>query len=195
MTAPLVLASASPRRRALLAQLGLPFEVVASDVPETPRAGEGPEHFARRMAREKAAAVAERYRGRLILAADTVVVLDDMLCGKPADRDDARRMLRALSGRTHRVLTAVALIDAAGRFDDLLAESRVRFRALTAAEIEAYLDSGEAFDKAGAYGLQGLARQFVADVHGSESNVIGLPIDEVAALLRRHRAAQADTPA
>jgi len=195
MTAPLVLASASPRRRALLAQLGLSFEVAAGDVPETPREGERAEQFALRMAREKAAVVADRCPNKCILAADTVVVVDGTVFGKPTDRDDARRMLQALSGRTHRVLTAVALIDATGRRDDVFVESHVRFRAVTAAEIETYLDSGEPFDKAGAYGLQGQARQFVLEVRGSESNVIGLPMDEVAALFRRHLPARVDTPA
>jgi len=185
MSAPLVLASASPRRRELLARLGIAFDVVASDVPETPLPGEHPEHFAQRAARDKSVEVARRCPGRYVLAADTVVVIDDTILGKPVDRDDARRMLQALSGRTHRVLTAVALIDPQQRIEELLVQSRVEFRRLTAGEVEDYLDSGEPFDKAGAYAVQGRAQQFVVRVDGSLSNVIGLPMDEVAALLRR----------
>ena len=124
--------------------------------------------------------------GRCVLAADTVVIAGANLFGKPTDRDDARRMLRALSGRTHRVLTAVALVGADGRVAETAVESEVEFRQLTAGEIEAYLDSGEPFDKAGAYAIQGLAQKFVTGVRGSYSNVIGLPMDEVLELLRRH---------
>ena len=181
----LVLASASPRRRELLVQRGIAFRVDASDVPETPRPAESAEAFARRVARDKAAEVARRHPQAFVLGADTVVVLDGLIFGKPADRADARRMLRALAGRAHRVLTAVALIAPTGAVDELLVESQVELRALAAAEIEAYLDSGEPFDKAGAYAVQGLAGQFVTRVRGSRSNVIGLPVDEVVDLLRR----------
>lgn len=186
MSAALVLASASPRRRELLAQLGVEFSVVASDVLEAPQLGERPEGFAQRMAREKAADVARRRPGALVLGADTVVVVDDIILGKPAGRDDASRMLEILSGRTHRVLTAVALIDPARKIEEIIVQSWVEFRPLAADEIAAYLDSGEPFDKAGAYGVQGLASQFVLAVRGSVSNVIGLPLDEVSDLLRRH---------
>jgi septum formation protein len=190
MTASLVLASASPRRRELLAQLGVAFDVVPSAVPEVPEPGERPEAFAQRVAREKAAEVARRRPGSFVLAADTVVVVDDTILNKPRDCDDARRMLRMLSGRSHRVLTAVALVDPAGHCNELVVHSQVEFRPLSARDIEDYLDSGEPFDKAGAYAVQGLAKQFVVQVRGSLSNVIGLPLDEVAALLRRHLPAQ-----
>jgi septum formation protein len=186
MGATLILASASPRRRDLLAAQGVRFEVVPSAVDETPLPGEPPEAFAQRLAREKACDVARQRPGRCVLAADTVVIAGATLFGKPAGRDDARRMLRALSGRTHRVLTAVALVDGDGHILETAVESEVEFRQLTAGEIEAYLDSDEPFDKAGAYAIQGLAQKFVTGVRGSYSNVIGLPMDEVLELLRRH---------
>jgi septum formation protein len=195
MTAALVLASGSPRRRELLAELGVTFEVLTSDVPEVPKIGELPAAFARRVARDKAVAVAQRCPGRHVLAADTVVVLDDAILNKPVDRADARRMLQALSGRVHRVLTAVALLDPRTGLDELLVESAVEFRPLTSDEIETYLDSGEPFDKAGAYAVQGLAKAFVVSVRGSLSNVIGLPLEDVADLLRRHLDARAGAPA
>jgi septum formation protein len=187
MSARLILASASPRRRELLGDLGVRFDVVASDVPEIPAPGEPPAAFACRAAREKAADVARRSPDAFVLAADTVVTLDGAVFGKPADRADARRMLHALSGRTHEVLTAVALADPAGRIDELLVRSEVEFRALTAADIDAYLASDEPYDKAGAYAVQGSAQRFVLQVRGSYSNVVGLPVDEVRALLRRRR--------
>jgi len=186
MTASLVLASASPRRRELLAQLGVAFDVVPSAVPEVPEPGERPEAFAQRVAREKAAEVARRCPGRLVLGADTVVVVDGTILNKPQDRADARRMLQMLSGRMHRVLTAVALLGPTGPCDALVVQSEVEFRPLSSRDIEAYLDSGEPFDKAGAYAVQGLAKKFVVQVRGSHSNVVGLPLDEVATLLRRH---------
>jgi septum formation protein len=186
MSATLILASASPRRRDLLAAHGIRFEGVPSAVEETPRPGELPEAFAQRLAREKACDVAQQRPGTCVLAADTVVIAGATLFGKPTDRADARRMLRALSGRTHRVLTAVALVDGDGHIAETAVESEVEFRQLTAGEIEAYLDSDEPFDKAGAYAIQGVARKFVTGVRGSYSNVIGLPMDEVMELLRRH---------
>ena len=186
MSEPLILASASPRRRELLAQLGIAFEVVPSAVPEIPQANEPPEAFARRMAWEKAIEVARRRPGRCVMAADTVVILAGTVFGKPRDRADARGMLQALSGRTHRVATAVALVSAGGESEEILVESAVEFRGIAANEIERYLDSGEPFDKAGAYAVQGLGSKFVVRVEGSFSNVVGLPLDEVAELLRRH---------
>jgi len=186
MSATLILASASPRRRELLAASGVGFEIVPSTVAETRHPGELPEAFAQRLAREKAGDVAQQRPGRCVLAADTVVIAGAHLFGKPTDRDDARRMLRVLSGRTHRVLTAVALVQADGHIAETAVESEVEFRQLTAGEIEAYLDSGEPFDKAGAYAIQGLAQKFVIGVRGSYSNIIGLPMDEVLELLRRH---------
>jgi len=207
MAAPLILASASPRRRELLAQHGIAFEVVPSDIPEVPRPDETPEAFAQRAAREKALAVAQCCGGRWILGADTVVAIDGLILGKPADHADAQRMLRLLSGRVHRVLTAVALVEPAGgvtflarprgslqaaesdglprHVEELLVASEVEFRHLTAAEIDDYLATDEPFDKAGAYAVQGLGANFVQQVRGSLSNVIGLPMEVVTALLRR----------
>jgi len=184
MSAPLVLASASPRRRELLAAAGYRFEVLPSDVPEIPHAGESPEMFARRIAREKASDVARRQPHAYVLAADTVVVVDGTVFGKPTDRSDARRMLQALSGRAHRVLTAVALAVPAGPVETVLVESRVAFRPLAASDIDAYLALEEPYDKAGAYAVQGYARRFVAAVDGSQTNVIGLPMEVVTRLLR-----------
>jgi septum formation protein len=185
---PLILASASPRRRDLLGSLGIAFEVVPSHAPELRRAGEDAARFARRIARDKALEVAERCPQRYVLAGDTVVAVDDSVFGKPADRREARQMLRTLSGRTHRVLTAVAFLEPDGHLEETLVETRVEFRRLSEEQIESYLDSGEPFDKAGAYAVQGLAKGFVAGVHGSYTNVVGLPIDEVAALLQRRLA-------
>jgi septum formation protein len=189
MSAPLVLASASPRRRELLAELGMAFEVVPSNVPEVPRPGESAQRFAARVAREKAVDVARRRPGCFVLAADTLVSVDGCILGKPTDRQDARRMLRLLSGRTHQVLTAVALVDPAGEVEEAQVQSEVEFRRLEADDLERYLDTGEAFDKAGAYAVQGLARAFVQRVRGSFSNVVGLPKEEVSELLHRHGAA------
>jgi septum formation protein len=186
MSPRLVLASASPRRRELLAGAGLVFEVVPSAVPEVQRTGESPAAFARRLAHDKASDVAARRPGCCVLGADTIVVVDDTTLGKPEDRNQAQWMLQQLSGRAHRVLTAVVLIDPGGRREELVVESVVEFRVLEHGEIEDYLDSGEPFDKAGAYAVQGLARRFVTSVRGSYSNVIGLPMDEVVALLQRH---------
>jgi len=194
MAARLILASASPRRRELLTQLGVPFEVVTSDVPEVPAPAESPAGFAQRVAHDKAAEVARRCPGALVLAADTVVVVEGAIFGKPRDRADARRMLTALAGRTHEVLTAVALRTPAGNVEGLVVRSVVEFRALTAHEIEDYLDGSEAYDKAGAYAVQGQAQRFVVQVSGSYSNVVGLPVDEVRELLRRYLREAVATP-
>jgi len=185
VTAPasFVLASASPRRRELLQSLRLPFEVAPAGIDEIPAAGETPKQFAARAAGEKAAFVAARHPRRHVLAADTVVALDNVIFGKPRDRADAVRMLRALSGVTHRVFTAVVLLGDDAREDARLVETQVGFRAIAAGEIESYVDGGEPFDKAGAYGIQGEAARFVNAVVGSYSNVIGLPLEEVAAML------------
>jgi septum formation protein len=185
----LVLASASPRRRELLARAGLAFEVVPADIDESARPGESPEALAERLAREKALAVARRVGPappRLALAADTLVVLEGDVLGKPRDAADAEALLGRLVGRTHRVLTGVAVAPSAAptALRSRVVESRVRMRPASAAEIRRYVATGEPLDKAGAYGLQGEGRRFVAEVEGSESNVIGLPLDETLALLR-----------
>jgi septum formation protein len=175
---PLVLASQSPRRRELLALLGLPFRVQPAAVDETPHPGEAPDVYVARTAAEKARAVS----GPAVLAADTAVVLDGSILGKPVDRDDARSMLERLSGREHSVLTAVALRrgDAAWAVTVCTA---VTFDRLDRTRIDAYLASDEPWDKAGAYGIQGLAGAFVRSLAGSYSNVVGLPLVETRELL------------
>lgn len=180
--AALVLASQSPRRRELLCLLGLAPEVRPALTDETPRPGEAPEAYVRRLAAEKAGAV----RGPLVLAADTAVVLAGAVLGKPRDAGEARRMLRALSGRTHRVLTAVCVRrEAPPAVCEALVESQVVFAALSDAQIDWYVATGEPLDKAGAYALQGAGGAFVREVRGSVSNVVGLPLCEAAELLAR----------
>jgi len=183
----LYLASQSPRRRELLAQLGVQHGVLEVDVVEARQPGEPPADYVSRVAREKAGAGLLQVMsvpGALVLGADTEVVLGDQVYGKPADAADAARMLRELSGRRHRVLTAVWLLDA-GREEHLLSETAVEFCELAARDIDAYLDSGEWRGKAGAYGIQGLAGAFVARIEGSYSGVMGLPVHETWMLLRR----------
>jgi septum formation protein len=180
---PLVLASASPRRRELLSQLGLRFTVAAADLDETPLAGEAAEAYVLRLARAKARAVAERSPGAWVLAADTTVALGPELLGKPQDAAEAREMLSRLSGRTHAVYTGVAL---AGRADAAtVVRTDVTFRTLSAREIAWYADTGEPLDKAGAYAVQGRGGFLVAAVNGSPTNVIGLPLGETLELLAR----------
>lgn len=183
--ATLHLASGSPRRRELLAQIGVPFVTLITSIDETPLPTEPAERYVERLAREKAMAglaALEPSAGAVVLGADTAVVLDGRILGKPNDRDDALSTLAALSGREHRVLTAVAL--ASGyRIESLVVISRVRFRRLRNGEAEAYWDTGEPRDKAGSYGIQGLASVFVSQLEGSYSAVVGLPLCETAQLL------------
>jgi septum formation protein len=183
-TAALVrLASQSPRRRALLHQIGVPHEVCAPQVDERVLAGEGAADYVVRMARAKALSL-ERLPGTLpVLAADTIVVIDATILGKPAGEAEGLAMLRRLSGRAHEVLTAVALLSDGG-LDCHLSASEVRFRALREAECRAYWASGEPHDKAGAYAVQGLGAVFIEHLAGSYSGVMGLPLYETAALLR-----------
>ena len=176
------LASASPRRRHLLAQVGLEPEVAPSHVDETPRPDEAPRAYALRVATDKARACA---RAGLVLAADTVVDLDDQIMGKADSEAEARAMLARLSGRTHRVHTAVVLRDAAGEVQGEVVSTEVRFRALLEAEIARYVATGEPMDKAGAYGIQGAGGALVAWLSGSYTNVVGLPLEETLALLAR----------
>ncbi|HEX3525579.1 MAG TPA: Maf family protein [Thermoanaerobaculia bacterium] len=180
MTAPqIVLASASPRRRELLARLGLRFTVRASEIDETPHPGEPPADYVLRLAREKAAAGASRDGAEeLVLAADTTVVVDGEILGKPLDEEDARRMLRLLAGREHEVLTGVAL--RGGQQEAALLETTsVRMAALTDDEIAWYAATSEPHDKAGAYAAQGLGGLFIEAVRGNFSNVVGLPVPVV----------------
>lgn len=180
---PLILASASPRRIELLARLGVtPDEVVPAQIDETPRKAERPDHYACRMAAEKAAAVARP--GSLVLAADTVVAAGRRILPKAEDEEEARQALALLSGRRHRVHSAVAVTDAEGRTRIRLSTSLVAFKPLSAAEIDAYIASGDWRGKAGGYAIQGRAEALVRSLSGSHSGVMGLPLYETRALLR-----------
>lgn len=179
----LYLASASPRRRELLEQIGVPVQVVRCAVDEQVLPGELPEQYVQRVTRAKVlAGVAQAPLDAVVLAADTAVVLDGQILGKPADREHAMRMLRALSGREHQVMTAVAVMRGAEVQLQLVA-TQVRFRPLTEAQMAAYWETGEPVDKAGGYGIQGLGAVFVEHVSGSYSAVVGLPLMETAVLL------------
>lgn len=180
--APLILASGSPRRRELLARRGYTFEICTPDVDEHV-AGHARDIVAP-LAERKARAAAARYDRGVIIASDTLVSLDGAPLGKPADEDEARAMLSALSGREHEVFSGVCLMDAAtGRTERRVARTGVRFRALTAAEIDAYVATGEPMDKAGAYAIQGGAGHFVEALDGSFENVMGFPVDDVKDML------------
>lgn len=185
---PLILASASPRRRELLERGGVAFEVHPAGIREESLPGEEPVARASRLARSKALEVARRVGGsprRLVLGADTIVVVDGDVLGKPEDADHAIELLRRLVGRDHRVVTAVALV-ASDTLEvrDAAAESRVEMRPAGDEELRAYVATGEPLDKAGAYAAQGGGRRLIARIEGSESNVIGLPLEETLALLR-----------
>ncbi len=192
LPARLYLASASPRRRELLTQIGLPHEVLrvpappGEDEPQYP--GESAADYVRRTARDKAERGRDWLRAQSLpimplLAADTTVILDGQVLGKPADRDDAIRILQALSGQTHQVHTAVALWSGE-RLLESVSITEVQMRPLQADEIARYCDSGEPYGKAGAYGIQGLAGTFIARIDGSYTGVMGLPLFETANLLR-----------
>ncbi len=181
----LYLASASPRRRELLRQIGISFELLKVDVPEIPQAGESPQDFVQRVALEKARAgkaclaVDDPHP---VLAADTAVIVGEEILGKPGDAAHAKAMLGRLSGRTHEVMSAVALVGE--RQEVRLNVTRVTFRPLSAKEIDDYWETGESVDKAGAYAIQGRAAVFISNINGSYSGVMGLPLFEVATLLR-----------
>jgi septum formation protein len=181
-----ILASASPRRRQLLAAAGIAFEAIESRAPEQHTPGESPRDYALRMARDKARAVSSRFPDAIVIGADTIVVCESMILEKPADAADARRMLAMLSSRTHTVVTAFALARAANILESSPVESQVTFRKLTDAEIDAYIATDEPFDKAGAYGIQGVGGGFISHVEGSSDNVMGLPAERVVAALARH---------
>jgi len=180
MSAVLTLASRSPRRRELLEQLGFALELKPADTDEAPLPAEAPGDYVRRVAQEKARVVA----GETILAADTAVVLGHAILGKPRDAEDARRMLRALSGRTHQVMTGVCAARG-GREEVLAVTTEVRFAPLDEERIAWYVATGEPLDKAGAYAVQGAGGAFVEEVRGSVSNVVGLPLAETLSLLAR----------
>lgn len=187
MSAALVLASASPRRLELLAQIGIePDVVVPADIDETPQRGERPRALAQRLACAKADAVAAlpEHANSFVLAADTVVAMGHRVLEKPADADEARRFLSALSARRHRVIGGICLIGPDGRRTERTVVTQVRFRALTPADIDAYLESDEWQGKAGGYAIQGLAGAFVPWINGSYSNVVGLALAEVQGMLQ-----------
>ncbi|WP_434607767.1 septum formation inhibitor Maf [Pseudomonas sp. D2-30] len=182
---PLYLASGSPRRRELLTQIGVPFTAIGADIDETPHDHETPSAYVERLARGKADAGRRALSNDIdgcVLGADTAVVLDGQILGKPQDQADAVSMLLGLSGRDHEVLTAIAVLDAE-RCESRVVRSRVRFRLITEQEALAYWASGEPRDKAGSYGIQGLGAVFVAGLEGSYSAVVGLPLCETAELL------------
>ncbi len=192
------LASRSPRRRELLRQIGVTFEIIPlreaprypADVDEAPLAGESPDAYVLRVTRGKVQAavnitMARRLAVRPVLAADTTVVCDDVILGKPANAADAARMLRLIAGREHRVLTAVA-VAGGDHIETRVSESRVWFRTLAADEIRRYVATGEPTDKAGAYAVQGRAAAFITRIEGSYSGIMGLPLAETADLLRSH---------
>ncbi len=191
----LVLASASPRRRELLEQLGLNLQVTPANVDETPLTGERPADYVRRVAGAKCDAVAgARAMDLPVVAADTIVIVDDQILGQPRDEADARRMLLALAGRRHEVTTAYR-ISFGGRTLDRAVTTAVSFRSLQPAEVDAYLASGEWKGKAGGYAVQGRAGMFVTEMRGSHTNVIGLPLAEVLADLQALQALPGYPPA
>jgi septum formation protein len=179
----LCLGSVSPRRRELLAQIGVPFVVASPDIDETVLAGENPQEYVTRLAREKALAVRRGGQQLPVLAADTTVVVDGQIFGKPRDKAEGVRMLGLLSGRAHEVLTGIALADARG-VNTRLNSSTVRFRDISPEECAAYWETGEPRDKAGAYGIQGFGAVFIEALNGSHSGVMGLPLFETAELLK-----------
>jgi len=179
----LILASQSPRRRELLQQAGIPFIAQPANVDETIRPGESPGEYVQRVAHDKAAAI-EVSQTDIVLGADTVVVIDGQILGKPRDAADATRMLETLSGREHAVLTGICLRRAAETILDV-AETRVWFLPLTQSEIKEYVATGEPMDKAGAYAIQGLASKFVRRIEGSYTNVVGLPVELAYQYLHR----------
>ena len=187
----LVLASASPRRAELLRAAGIEFDVIPADIDEAMDPEDQPAGYARRVAQLKAEAVVPHASGRPVLGADTIVIVDNAVLGKPADAADARRMLGLLSGRVHTVMTAVCLVNPAagagggGGVETSVARTNVEFARLSQEEIAWYVATGEAADKAGAYAVQGLASRFVARIDGSYSNVVGLPVALVYNLCKK----------
>jgi septum formation protein len=180
-----ILASASPRRRELLGLIGLDFEVRPSHVPEVRMDGETPEDYVGRLSRDKAHALASEHPSRWVIAADTTVVLGDELLEKPVDAADAARMLARIAGQTHIVYTGVTLEHAGNAWRDTrVTESQVRMASMTTDEIQWYVASGEPFDKAGAYAVQGRGSMFIESINGSHSNVVGLPLATLYSMLK-----------
>lgn len=193
----LILASASPRRHELLRNAGIPFTAQAADIPEIPQANELPGAFAQRMAQEKARAVWRKCPSQFVLGADTIVIVEEQILGKPRDADDAARMLRLLSGRIHRVTTGVCICGPQSQSGDQSAASReevhsettlVTMSEISEGEINVYVDSREPMDKAGAYAIQGRASRWVKKIEGDYFNVVGLPVALVYRMLRERQA-------
>ncbi len=188
----LILASGSPRRAEILTSVGWAFTKDSPDIDETEFAGELPEDYVRRLAREKAEAVAQKYAGALVLGADTTVVIDHQIIGKPVDLADAKRMLKMLSGNWHEVLTGVALVRVPGLKSQVpspktvvgLQRTRVKFAEMSAEEIEFLAENGEPLDKAGAYAVQAQAALFIESIEGDYWNVVGLPVNLVYRLIQ-----------
>jgi septum formation protein len=197
----LVLASASPRRQELLRNASIPFEVQPTNIPEVPQPGEAPRAFAERMAREKALAVFRLLPNDFVLGADTIVIVDAEILGKPRDRADAVRMLRLLSGRKHQVTTGVCLLglrprDEKGKigFEDVKSETTlVTMDPLGEDDIHGYVSTGEPMDKAGAYAIQGRASRWISRIEGDYFNVVGLPVSLVYKMLREHGTIESKT--
>jgi nucleoside triphosphate pyrophosphatase len=197
----LILASASPRRQELLRNAGIAFVAQPTDIPEDPLIGESPRACAERLAREKALAISSQHPERCVLGADTIVVVDNVMLGKPTDAADAHRMLRLLSGKTHQVITGVCLVrprsgpvspepkvSDGGIFVDVRSEvTSVTFHELTDQDIQAYVQTGEPMDKAGAYAIQGRASRWIPRIEGDYFNVVGLPIALVWTMLQENR--------
>jgi septum formation protein len=185
MTQTLILASGSPRRRELLAKAGICFDAIESGVSETRGANESARDYALRLARDKALAVSTLHRDALVIGADTIVVCDEVILEKPADAAEATRMLKMLSGNVHIVITAFAIARGGQVLESEPVQSRVTFRALGDSEVASYIATGEPFDKAGGYGIQGLGAGFITDVDTARDNVMGLPVGNVIAALKR----------
>ncbi len=184
-TPKLILASASPRRKEMLRMLGVEFTVLHGNVDESPQAGETPEVYALRLSEAKARAVAATRPGRWVLGADTIVTIDGELLGKPATRDEARCMIRKLSGRAHTVITAFTLFHSEqAEHRRRAVSSQVLFKEIPDDELEWYVATDEPYDKAGGYAVQGKAAVLVSEVHGSWTNVVGLPLCEVVEALK-----------
>jgi len=186
MSVRFVLASSSPRRRELLASIGLQFEVIPSHIPEKREENEIPEEYVARLSREKALAIATNHPARWVIAADTTVALGEMLLEKPVDADDAKRMLATIAGKTHVVYTGLTLKRLESHYADThVATSEVRMLPLTAHDIDWYVATGEPLDKAGAYAAQGVGGMFIDSIHGSYTNVVGLPLALLFQMLRK----------
>ncbi|ETX04138.1 MAG: hypothetical protein ETSY2_30555 [Candidatus Entotheonella gemina] len=180
-----ILASASPRRQALLSQLGTPFTVLPADIDERHHAGEVPRDYVMRMSRTKAEHVAQQYPEAWVLGADTIVTIDERILGKPKDAADAAAMLRSLSGRVHDVMTGLALVHHGQGYEALeTVSTRIYFRSLSEADISTYIAAKKPFDKAGAYAIQDQDGVFVEQYEGCYTNVVGLPLQRTAAMLR-----------